>query len=145
MLTGAPFPVFMSFSMSMTAAGASFSMSMAVSSAGRIGNRRERSGEKRLDRLIGISFDARRKTNSRLGQRHLRSRADSSANQEFDVPLAQKSGKSAVTAAVRRFDLLVLDGVVLDVVKRDFRRMSEMLKDVSCFCDDCDSHDSFSQ
>ena len=145
MLTGAPFPVFMSFSMSMTAAGASFSMSMAVSSAGRIGNRRERSGEKRLDRLIGISFDARRKTNSRLGQCHLRSRADSSANQEFDVPLAQKSGKSAVTAAVRRFDLLVLDGSVLGVVERDFRRMSEMLKDVSCFCDDCDSHDSFSQ
>ena len=84
------------------------------------------------------------KSDSRLGQRVLRTHANSAADQRVRLRRFQKPGKRAVAAAIGGDDLLSYYSAILYIVELKLLGVAEMLEDLSVFISDCDSHISCS-
>ena len=77
---------------------------------------------------------------SRLSQSILRTHADAAADQRVRLRRFQKPGKSAMTAAVGRDDLLRDDFTILHIVEFELLGVAKMLEDISVFIGYRDSH-----
>ena len=104
----------------------------------------EVSSRKCLSRLIGRTLNARVELDSRVGERHLRTYADTTADQGVDLCGLKESRQQPVPAAVGVYDLLLDDFFILDIVQLELLRMAEMLENLSVFIGDCDSHNMIS-
>ena len=69
-----------------------------------------------------------------------RAHADAAADQRVRLRCFQETGERAMSAAVRVHDLFADDFAVRHVIELELLRVAEMLKDLSVFIGDCDSH-----
>ena len=98
------------------------------------------SGGKSLCRFICGSLNAGIEPDPRIGQRHLCTHPDSSADECIHSGCLKETGQGTVTAAVRVYDLFSRDLSLFNIKKLELFTMSEMLKNLSFFISDCDPH-----
>lgn len=77
-------------------------------------------------------------------QGHLRTAADSTADQYIGIEGGENPGQSAVTAAVGVHDLGGQNLPILDIVDLKLLRVTKMLENLAVFVGNCDSHNMFS-
>ena len=122
------------------AAFMTFPVVMTVMIALRIGIILERALRKRSGCCVRRTGHAAVELDARLCQCILSAHADAAADQGVHLRGFQETGQRAVPAAVGGHDLLRDDPPVLHVVQLELLRVAEMLKDLSVFIGDCDSH-----
>ena len=77
---------------------------------------------------------------ARFRKRVARAHADAAADQRVRLRCFQETGERAMSAAVRVRDLFGDDFSVGHIIELELLRVAEMLKDLSVFIGDCDSH-----
>ena len=107
-----------------------------MSAAGEVRIRDESTVQVRLHCRTHPAAHSGYQPDSRLGQSHLRSTADSPADQYPDSPVRQKSGQRTVTGRSGRFNPFRRDTLFIDVKDGEFRCMSEMLEYLFMFAGD---------
>ena len=80
------------------------------------------------------------KSDPGIRERHLRAHTDPAADQGVSLCRLQETRQRAVSASVGIYDLLICDLTVLNVIQLKLLRMAKMLKDLSVFKRNCDSH-----
>ena len=75
-----------------------------------------------------------------IRKRHLSAQPDAAADQGVSLYSLQEACKSSVAAAVGIDDLLLYDPAVFNIIQFELLGMTEVLKDLSVFVCDCDSH-----
>jgi hypothetical protein len=139
---------FMSFAMVMTAfvtfsvmmtAFVTFSMMVVVVAPG-IRIIFKGSFSKSFCGCIRRSLNACVKLDSSIRKRHLRTHANSSANQDVGLCSLQETCKSTMAASVSINDLFIDDLTLFNIVQLKLLCMTEVLEDLSIFISDCDSH-----
>ena len=93
---------------------------------------------------VRITLDTGIQPDSRIGERHLRSHADTSADQGIGFRIQKEACQGTVPAAVCINDLLRHDLSLFHVIQFKLFRAAEMLEDHAIFICNCYSHDSCS-
>ena len=91
--------------------------------------------------FIGISHIAAVESDTSLLHSHLSASADASADKHVSLCVLEKACKSAVTSAIRAYDLFVYYFSVGDIIELELLCSAEMLEYLSVFIGNCDSHD----
>ena len=105
-----------------------------------VGAGRESSGEIGLDRRFRVTGNAADYFDAGLGKCRHRTAADTSADKEVDLVLAEQPGKRPMPDAARRDDRRRDDLAVRNFAHQELRRMAEVLKHLSVFGTYCYSH-----
>ena len=93
-----------------------------------------------LCRRVGRSLNTGVELDPRVSQRHLRAHSNAAADQGVHFCRLQESGQRSVSAAVGIHYLFVYDLTLFHIIQLELFGMSEMLKDLSVFKSNCDSH-----
>ncbi len=100
----------------------------------------QRSGGQRLGGLVRAALNTGVELNARVGQRRFRAHTDAPANQSVHFGRLKETGQRAVTASVCIHDLLPDNSAFLRVIDFEPLGMPEMLKNLSVFVCNGDSH-----
>ena len=95
---------------------------------------------KRLRRLISVSGHTGIKLNACFSQRHLRSHADTAADQSVSLGGLKKARKGAMTGSVCIHNLRTDDFSVFNVIKFKLFRSSKVLEDFPLIIGNCNTH-----
>lgn len=104
----------------------------------------EISGDECIDSGICISADTTEKADADLGECHLCTTTDATADQCIDTELHQETGERAVTTAIRIHDRLAYDLTIRHIVDLKLLGMTEVLENLAVFIGYCNSHDDIS-
>lgn len=104
----------------------------------------EISGDECIDSGICIAADTTEKADADLGECHLCTTTDATADQCIDTELHQETGERAVTTAVRIHDRLAYDLTIRHIVDLKLLGMTEVLENLAVFIGYCNSHDDIS-
>lgn len=125
----------------MVTAGVSFAMMIVVMMvAPYVGIISQLTLEQGFNSGIGTAGYATKKLHTGSCQRHLGAAADSAADQHIGFQGSQNTRQSTVAAAVGIHDLRGQDLAVLNIVDLELLGVTKVLKDISIFISDCDSH-----
>ena len=116
------------------------SMLMVVVAAAHIRIITKISGKQRLYRLVRVPGYTAVKPDTRFRQRCLGSAANAAANQRVHAVFRQKSGQSAVAAAIGIHHLGVYHLSIRHIVELKLFCVSKMLKNLSIFVGNCNLH-----
>ena len=101
----------------------------------------ERMGERRFDRFVGVSVDARNEEDARARKLADGPFADAAADDAVDLVVDERSHLGAVAGARGFNEEGVDDALFFNVVDLEGRGHAEVLIDVFVLDGDCDSHD----
>lgn len=104
----------------------------------------EIAGDECIDRGICIPADTTVEADADLGECHLRTTTDATADQGIDTKLHEESCERAVTTAVRIHDFCANDLAIGHVVDLKLLGMTEVLENLAVFIAYCNSHDDIS-
>ena len=94
----------------------------------------------RLDRCVASSADTTVEFDTRIGKCHLRTTADTSADENISTDDRQKSHKCSVSLTVGVDYFRGYDCIILNFIDLELLRVAEMLKDLSVFVSNCYFH-----
>ena len=94
----------------------------------------------RFRRFVSRTLDSSIKFDSGIGECHLRTHSDPTADQGVHFCCLQKTGQCTMSASVGVYDLLIYDLSILNIVQLELLRVAEVLEDFSVFIGYCDSH-----
>ena len=117
---------------------------LSVVAAHHIGVIGQRSGSQLLCRLVRVTGYTAIQLDACRCQRRLGAAADAAADQRVHMQRAQNTCKRAVAAAVGIHHLGGHDFAVFHIVDLELLRVAEVLKYLSVFLSNCNSHDVFS-
>lgn len=104
----------------------------------------QRPGQQGAYRLVRTAADAAVEFDARLGQGRLGAAADAATDQNIRPQRAEDAGQGAVAAAIGVHHLGGEDLPVLHIVDLKLLRVAKVLKDLSVFVSDRNSHHVFS-
>ena len=96
--------------------------------------------KKALYRLVYISVDTAIELNACLGKCHLRTAADTAADQHIDIELGKKARKCAVSAAIGVDHLSGENFIAFNGINLELLRVTEVLKNLTIAISYCDFH-----
>ena len=117
---------------------------MIVMIALHIGVKTQIAGQEILNSSICMAEATAVKLNASLGQRHLGTAADATADQNICVQGGQNTGQGAMAAAVGIHNLGGSDLAVLHIIDLKLLGMAKVLENIAVFISDCDSHNRIS-
>ena len=95
---------------------------------------------KALYRLVSISVDTAIELNACLGKCHLRTAADTAADQHIYIELGKKARKCAVSAAIGVDYLSGKNFIAINGINLELLRMAKVLKNFTITISYCDFH-----
>ena len=105
-----------------------------------IGIKAQPTADERVYSIIRAALHTAVKLNACLLERLLCAAADAAADERIHMGIFEKARQRAVAAAHGGKDYFGDDGIVLHVIKGEVSRVTKMLKDISIFISDCNSH-----
>ena len=93
---------------------------------------------------ISASGNTTVKPDTRIAERHLRTAANTAADQDIHLQGAQKSCQRTMAAAARIHNLRRNDISIFHIIDFELFGVTEVLKDFSVFVSNCDSHNMIS-
>ena len=91
-------------------------------------------------RIIRRSLNTSIKFNSRVRQCHLSTHSNTATDQSVHFGCLKETGQRPMSASVCVYNLFSYDLAILCIIQFELLGMSEMLKDLSVFISDCNSH-----
>jgi len=104
----------------------------------------KRACQQGVHRRVRLAADAAVELDTGLRQCHLRTAADTAANQGIHAPLHQEASQRAVAAAVGVHHFLPDDLAVRHFIELELLRVAEVLENLTVFIGNCDFHIRFS-
>ena len=126
--------------MAVTAAAVAFAVLMIVVITLDVGIVGKSSFCKSFYRLVSASARTAVQPDSCFSESILSAHADATADKSINILILQKSGKRAVTASVCINNLLFCDLSIFYIVNFKLLGMTEMLKYLTIFISNCNSH-----
>ncbi len=126
-----------------TAAGmTAVSMLVIVVVASDVGVIAEITRKQCLDSRVAGAYDTAKQTNACLRESHLRTAANTTADQNISIQTCKDGSKRTMSLSVRVYHSGGNDLSILNVVNLERLGVTEMLKDLFVFISNCNSHNN---